>query len=103
MLKIRLHLLSKDTVRKLLDVSTFFNKDFDCVKILNEILHCEDVSFVNTSNVYQYSRYCNQKSFKILVCGGDQLYLPFSCNSVSCIDLEKTRRCRSLSTDENGA
>ena len=61
LLKVRLHLLSKDTVRLLLDDSTFFIKDDDCVEILNK--YCEDISFLNTSSAYQKSRCCNQNSY----------------------------------------
>ena len=87
LLKVRLHLLSKDTIQQLIDNSKIFKKDYDCVKILNGILYCEDISSVNTSSVYQKSRYCIRKSFNILVCGGFQLDSQFLSNSVSCIDL----------------
>ena len=86
-MKVRLNLLSKDTIRQLLDSSTFFKKDRDCLKILNSFLNCEHSSFLNTSSVNLKSRYCSQKSFNILVCGG---ILPDSwcpCNSVSCVDV----------------
>ena len=86
-MKVRLNLLSKDTIRQLLDSSTFFKKDRDCLEILLSVLYCEHSSFLNTSSVYLKSRYCSQKSFNILVCGG---ILPDSwcpCNSVSCVDV----------------
>ena len=67
LLKVRLHLLSKDTIRQLLDGSKFFKKDNDCIKILNEYLNCKNIYFLNTSSVYQKNRYCNQNSFRILV------------------------------------
>ena len=87
LLKVRLHLLSKDTIRQLLDGSKFFKKDNDCIKILNEYLNCKNIYFLNTSSVYQKSRYCNQNSFRILVCGGTYAGSKRSCKSVYCVDV----------------
>ena len=84
LLKVRLHLLSKDTLQQLLDDSTFFKKDHVCIKLLNKILNCQGICFLNTSSVYQKSRYCSQKSFKIVV-GSKYSLIPF--NSVYCVDV----------------
>ena len=66
LLKVRLHLLSKDTLQQLLDDSTFFKKDRVCLKLLNKILNCQGICFLNTSSVYQKSRFVIKNLLKYL-------------------------------------
>ena len=89
LMRVRLHLLSKDTIRQLYNGLTFFNRGFlnCCVRFLNEILYWEDISFLNTSGVNLEKRFCIQKSFDTLVCGGTHRYSSVQCKSVSCIDV----------------
>ena len=89
LLKVRLHLLSTETKRHLLKDSAFLTKYDGCVKILNKILECKVNCFYRSSSNYQTSRYCSQKYFKLLVCGGynSETYVTYS--NVSCIDVNK--------------
>ena len=87
LLKVRLHLLSTETIRHLLYDSTYFKKHDSCVKTLNEMLDCREKKSYKSSSIYHASRYCNQKYFKLLVLGGNNSKTYESCNNVSCIDL----------------
>ena len=86
--KVRLHLLSKETVRQLLNSSTYFKKDDGCIKFLNEFLDCSNKSYVsNTSSIHDSRRYCSQNSFEIVVCGGIDPELSMVCDTVRSINL----------------
>ena len=87
--KIRLHLLSTETIKHLLNDSAFFNKDERCVKILNNMLDCREKKVYTSSSSYHTRRYCNQKYFKLLVCGGRKAGNNMTCSNVNCIDINK--------------
>ena len=90
-LKVRINLLSKDTLRKLSNDSTFLKNDDRCVKILNEPLDCRESNLNKSTSHYQKSRYCTHKSFNLLVCGGfDSLVKTRRSRNVSCVDVNST-------------
>ena len=69
-----------------------FNKDNNCIKHIKRILNCEDLSFLNTSNVNKKTRYCDQKSLNILVCGGvHRDSLVFFSNDIFCVDVNNLK------------
>ena len=67
----------------------FFSKDDGCVKILNKMLDYRVNCFHKSSSDDHRSRYCNQKYFKLLVCGGFDSKVSMPCSSISCIDVNK--------------
>ena len=70
LLKVRFSLLSDDAIRQLLRESPTLSENDKCVKLLNEFLDGKNNCFPNKSSVYYTNRYCNQKLFNTLVCGG---------------------------------
>ena len=54
--KVRLHLLSNETVRRLLISSTYFKKDDSCVKCLNKFLDCNKSYVLKKSSIHDSSR-----------------------------------------------
>ena len=91
LLKVRLPLLSTETIRHLLLDSKCFEKNDSCVKFLNKILKCKVNDFYKCSSNYHTSRYCNQKYFKLLICGGLNSKTLMACRNVSFIDIHKVR------------
>ena len=88
LLKVRLHLLSNETIRHLLNSSTFTKVD-KCVRILNKILDCREKKLNESSNIYHASRYCNRKKFKLLALGGSNSETSKTYKNVRCIDVNK--------------
>ena len=88
-LKARLHLLSAETIRRLLNDENFFEKGDCCAEILNQMLDCKEKKIFKFSSNYHTIRYCNQKYFKQLVLGGYNSTTSMTCNNVSCIDVNK--------------
>ena len=91
LLKVRLNLLSKDTIRKLLNDSKFSNKDNLCIEFLREVLDCRESKLKKYSSIYHRSRYCTQKSFRLLVCGGYNFETKLKSGKVSCVELYSTK------------
>ena len=89
LLKVRLPLLSTNTIRHLLKDSTHLTKADGCVKILNKMLDHRVDCFYKSSSNYHTSRYCSQKYLKLLICGGFDSEKSTTCSSVSCIDVYK--------------
>ena len=87
LIKARLHLLSNDTIQKLLHESTFLKNDNGCAKIIKEMLNCREKNLIEISSIYQTRRYCNDKSFKLIVNGGPDTNPYFSCFNLSCVDV----------------
>ena len=67
--KVRLHLLSTETISHLLSDLTLTNVDV-CAKLLNKMLDNRVSCFYKSPSSYLTTRYCNQKNFKLLVFGG---------------------------------
>ena len=88
-LKVRLHLLSTETVRHLLNDFSLSKKDDGCIKFLNKILDYGVNCFYKSSSISYKSRYCNQKYFKLMVCGGAFSGTSIARSNVSCIDVNK--------------
>ena len=84
-------MLSTGSISRLLNDKKLFKKDDGCVKILNEILHCKVNGFHKSSSKYKTTRYCNQKYFKLLVCGGYNTETSMTCSNVRCIDVNKVK------------
>ena len=87
LLKARLHLLSKDTKKQLLNDSTFLKTDDGCFKILNKILGSIENNSNKSSTIYHTSRYCSHKSFKLIAYGGNNIKPMFTCGNLSFIDV----------------
>ena len=69
-LTVRLPLLSDHALKYILDKSLSSFKVDECIAISKEIFQRKNYCFQNKSNIYHTSRYCNNKSFNVLVCGG---------------------------------
>ena len=88
LLKVRLHLLSRDTIKHILNDSTFA-KNNGCVKTLKKMLNCREEKINKSSITYHSSRYCNQKYFKLLDLGGFNLTTLINYSNVRSIDVNK--------------
>ena len=88
LLKVRLSLLSKDTIRQLLNNSAFLNNDDSCIEFLSEVLESRVSKLKKSSSIYHTTRYCAHKSFRLLVCGGYNSNTNLTCGNVSCIDVD---------------
>ena len=88
LLKVRLYLLSTETIKHLLNDSTF-TKIESCVELLSEILDYRDKNLYKPLNNYLTSRYCNQNYYELLVCGGLNTETFKACSNVSCVDVNK--------------
>ena len=86
-LKIRLHLLPTETLRYLLKNSKNFTTHSGCVKVLNKILECRVKKLFKSLSCYHTRRYCSQKHFKLMLCGGYYSEKTNACRIVSCIDV----------------
>ena len=87
--KVRLPLLSTETIKQLLNDSTYFKTDDGCVKILLKMLSCREKNSYESLGICHASRYCNQKYFKLLVLGGYNSKASMTCRKVSCVDVDK--------------
>ena len=85
LLKVRLNLVSTETIKHLFNHSTFFKKDDSFLKYLSPILDCRVNCSNKSSNNYFPSRHCNQKYFKLLICGIWSKQL-LTYTNVRCID-----------------
>ena len=88
LLKVRLHLLSTETILNLLKNSKIFDKDDVRVNFLNKTLDCKEKKLCKSISNHT-SRYCNQNYFKQMVLGGYNLTTSITSSNVSCIDLNK--------------
>ena len=70
LLKVRLHLLSDDTLKHLLSKPSSFTAIDECISIVELNLTSRTECFKEKSGTYYNHRYCNQKKFNILVCSG---------------------------------
>ena len=68
LLTVRLTLLSDQALKQLLDCSSSFTENNECVEILNAALENKKNFFHDKSSTH--SRYCNQNEFNVLICGG---------------------------------
>ena len=89
LLKVRVSLLSKDTIRHLSKDVTFLKSLDIYTKFLNEVLDCNENYLFNASSTNHCSRYCNHKMFKVLVCGGFNSETSVTCSNVTCIDFNR--------------
>ena len=70
LLHVRLPFLSNPTLKYILDTTSLFSTDIECVAIVKEMFVNKKELFQNISNKYYTSRYCNQNKFNILICSG---------------------------------
>ena len=68
--KVRFNLLSDDTIELSLNKSTLFTKTGKLITINKQVLDCNENFKLHKSITNPTSRYCNQKMFNILICGG---------------------------------
>ena len=71
LLKVRLSLFSRRALERLLHSSTFFSEVGECLSMLKQAADGEE-NIVRASRSRTH-RYCEQKDFKVLVCGGKKL------------------------------
>ena len=89
LLKVRLHLLPNKTIRHLLDHSSVLKNNCELGKVVKRNLQDKTESLIQSSNSRR-SRYCKQRMFEILICGGVNSTTRNTCSSVSCFDLNNT-------------
>ena len=70
LLKVRLPLLSDHVLKYLVNKSSSFLENNECVEILKAVSYDKESFFRNKATKYYVNRYCNQKKFNILICGG---------------------------------
>ena len=70
LLKVRLPLLSDETLKFLLNKSSSFSNNDACRAKFEEILNNKDEFIENNCSNYYTHRCCNQDCFNILICGG---------------------------------
>ena len=70
LLKVRLPLLSDHAVNHILQKPSVFNEIDECVIILKKVLESKEYFYPRKFIDFYTNRYCNQKSFNILICGG---------------------------------
>ena len=91
LLAVRLPLLSDDALKHLLETTSSFQENSECVDMLNEILVDKEQFIENKSSNYCTSRYCNQNKFKILIGGGydhERSKVVSNVNQIDGIDLK---------------
>ena len=89
--KVRLNLLSNDTIRILLNDSKILNNGDRCIEFLSEVLDFREGKIKNSLSIYHTSRYCNHKAFNLLVCGGYNSKAKRRSRNVSCVDVNSTK------------
>ena len=72
LLTVRFPLLSDSTLKFILGKHSSFLEINESYKILQTIAVNKEFYFQNKSNIYHTTRYCNQQSFDILVCGNQK-------------------------------
>ena len=87
LLKVRLTLLSDETIRLLLSGSAYFSRDKSCSKLLNDFLECKNSVCLSSFNIHNSSRYCSHNKFSIYTLGGIDITLRRKGNSVSSLDV----------------
>ena len=70
LLKVRLPLLSDHAVNYILNGTTPFTEDNECVEILKNSLVTKKSIFQNKQSTFNTIRYCDQNNYGILICGG---------------------------------
>ena len=70
LLKVRFPLLTDEALEYVLQKSSSFRRNDDCLVTINKILKKNFVFCKKSRGNFTY-RYCDQNMFKILVCGGD--------------------------------
>ena len=86
LLKVRLHLLSKDCLKIVFENSKSFSKSYECRELINKVSQNKD-EFFKKLNVHSTSRYCNQELFRILICGGYDEKLKTTIKSTKQLDV----------------
>ena len=89
LLKVRLPLLSDETLKFLLNDSSSFTNNNACKAKLEEMLYTKDKLIQNNGSNYYTHRYCNQDSFNVLICGGYDRGLDNVVNTVNQTDGNK--------------
>ena len=82
LLKVRLNLLSEQTLEYLLSESSYISKNNICVELMKN----KNLFYQNESSFYNKSRQCNHNMFNVLVCGGFDAKKRSSINQVKEFD-----------------
>ena len=85
--KVRLQLLSGPTLEYLLNETTFFSRNDECIKLLNEFLDSKIKLSKNNLGVSKSSRYHSRKEFGIFICGGYDVHKLSAINDVEVINM----------------
>ena len=85
-LKVRLALLSDETITQLMDKSNTCTNNADFIKFLDGILEYKNRIIRKNFDTNLSSRYCNQKKLNILVCGGCENFR-MTVKDVKCVDV----------------
>ena len=97
LLKVRLPLLSDHVLKRVLSESHtrssfVFQRNEECLALAEEILRDKNSFYQNKSNDNYTVRYCGQKGFNILVCGGVDATDDSDNNNMFKIDGENTKQ-----------
>ena len=68
--KVRLPLLSNYALEHILQKSLSFSESSDCIEFLKSVIHNKELVYQDKSSTSYQRRYCEQKSFNLLVLGG---------------------------------
>ena len=99
LLKVRLRLIPKSSLRYLLRKNCFLTKDDECVEMIENVL--KEKREYHRSDIANYHRYCDQDMFNILVCGGcsDGFYL----KSIHQVDVRNPSKTNALQMPKSRA
>ena len=81
LLKVRLPLLSDHALKHISNESSCFTKIVECVNLLKQVSDYKDNFYRYKSSISCTRRYCNQKLFNILICGGYSLVHEYGTTS----------------------
>ena len=96
LLTVRFNLLSKDTLRCLLNDPSCFSETKECVAVINKFLHEKDVCNEYRSIINRTSRYCSQTHFNMLVCGGFNTSLTTTVGNVQQVSESSFKKVQAL-------
>ena len=96
LLTVRLPLLSDHALKNILNNTSSFTENDECVEILKEILANKESFFKNKSSNYYTTRYCNQNKFNILTFGGCDKVLHRSVCNVNQFNGSDFKKVKSL-------
>ena len=95
LLKVCFTLLSEHALKYISNCYSIFSKNQKCAKILKEV----DINrLINNTSICYINRYCGQKLFNFLVCGGYNVKRNIAVNSVNKIDGSNLNQAKVISS-----